>query len=111
MKAKPLYFTGSGYEPCEPDKATHLMFNTPGPFPTRIIPVMIGGTRKGTPCWTWNGSVDSPTIKPSVLTRGGSGVDGKVHVCHSYINDGKIQFLDDCTHEFKGQTLDLLDVD
>lgn len=32
-------------------------------------------------------------------------------VCHTWINDGKVQFLSDCSHEFAGQTLDLLDVE
>jgi hypothetical protein len=79
---------------------------------------MIGGRREGTPNWTWNGSVDAPTVRPSVLTKGSQGHtdnDGNRtitdHVCHSWINDGKVQFLDDCTHEFAGQTLDLLEVD
>jgi hypothetical protein len=110
MKAQPLRFTGSGYEPCDPKEATHLQLHMPGPFPNRILPVMIGGTRQGTPNWTWNGSVQFPTVKPSILTRGG-GDDDKNHVCHSFVNDGKVQFLDDCTHEFKGQTLDLLEID
>lgn len=109
MKAQPLRRTGTGYAPCEPAEATHLQLHLPGPFPYRILPVMIGGRREGTPNWTWNGSVESPTVKPSVLTRGGS-PDGE-HVCHSWINDGRVQFLDDCTHEFKGQTMDLLEVE
>jgi hypothetical protein len=31
--------------------------------------------------------------------------------CHSFVREGKIEFLNDCTHEHAGQTLDLLDVD
>lgn len=27
--------------------------------------------------------------------------------CHSFITDGRIQFLDDCTHALRGQTVDL----
>lgn len=117
MKAQPMRIPDgvSRYEPCEPKDATHLLLNLPGPIPTRILPVMIGGTRAGTPCWTWNGSVDAPTVKPSILTRGSGRAfkDGEYveHVCHSFVNDGKVQFLSDCTHEFAGQTLDLLDVD
>lgn len=114
MKAQPLIRIETGYKHCDPKEATHLQLHLPGPFPNRILPVMIGGTRDGTPNWTWNGSVESPTVKPSVLTRGGGRLcrDGKYieEVCHSFINDGKVQFLDDCTHEFAGQTLDLLDV-
>lgn len=109
MKAEPLVQTDSGYERCEPFRATHVRLNIPGPLPNRILPVMIGGRREGTPNWTWNGNVESPTLKPSILTRGGD-VDGE-HVCHSFVNDGRVQFLDDCSHEFAGQTLDLLEID
>ena len=31
-------------------------------------------------------------------------------VCHSFITDGRIQFLGDCTHELKGQTVELPEV-
>jgi len=109
MKAKPLRATPSGYEPCNSSDATHILLHLPGPLPNRILPVMIGGTRRGTPNWTWNGSIDRPTVKPSVLTRGGD--EHGEHICHSFINDGRVQFLGDCTHEFAGQTLDLLDVE
>lgn len=109
MKAKPIKVTDTGYTECEPHEATHIMLHLPGPLPERCLPVMIGGTRRGTPNWTWNGSVDKPTVKPSVLTRGGD--ENGEHVCHSFINDGRVQFLSDCSHEFAGQTLDLLDVE
>lgn len=112
MKAQPLRSIPSGYEPCSPQEATHLLLHLPGPLPNRILPVITGGCRSGTPNWTWNGSVDSPTIKPSVLTKGGvyEGDTYKEYVCHSWINDGKVQFLDDCTHELAGQTIDLLNL-
>lgn len=109
MKARPYKIVDGSYVLCDPKEATHIMLNLPGPLTTRILPIMIGGTRRGTPNWTWNGSVDSPTVRPSVLTRGED--EAGKHVCHSWINDGKVQFLSDCTHEFAGQTLDLLDVD
>jgi hypothetical protein len=28
-------------------------------------------------------------------------------VCHSFVVDGRIQFLGDCTHHLAGQTVDL----
>jgi len=32
----------------------------------------------------------------------------KVHkVCHSFVTDGNIQYLGDCTHELAGQTIEL----
>lgn len=106
MKAKPLKLTSSGYEPCSIEETTHLQFNVPGPIPTRIIPVIQKGTRAGTGCWSWNGDTEKPTIKPSVLTW----VNDRIR-CHSFINDGKVQFLSDCTHQYANQTLDLLDVE
>jgi Family of unknown function (DUF6527) len=109
MKAQPMRLGDGCYVPCEQSEATHVMLNMPGPIPTRMIPVMIGGTRAGTPNWTWNGSTESPTLKPSILSRGGN-IEGEI-VCHSFVNDGKVQFLSDCSHEFAGQTLDLLDVE
>ena len=59
--------------------------------------------------WTWNGSMDKPTYEPSQLTTYGDG--GKAglakYVCHTFIRDGYIQFLDDCTHALKGTTVNL----
>jgi len=109
MKAKPLIATDDGHKPCKPEEATHLQFNVPGPIPHRILRVQIKGTRKGTGNWSWNGDTEKPTIKPSVLTKLPH-ADGEIR-CHSFINDGKIQFLGDCSHEYAGQTLDLLDVE
>lgn len=112
MKAEPLKAVngGTGHERCEPSEATHVRLKLPGPYPTRIIPVTIGGTRRGTPNWTWNGDVDKPTLKPSVLTSGGK-ESPEMPRCHTWITDGKVRFLDDCTHKLASQTLDLLDID
>jgi hypothetical protein len=50
--------------------------------------------------WQFNGDVEKPTISPSILATGAG-------TCHCFIKDGKIQFLDDCTHALKGQTVDV----
>jgi len=106
MKAIPMILTTAfGYKECEPENATHLHLNFPSPAGRIIIPVMIGGTRQGTPNWTWNGDINSPTLKPSILTT-----NHKLR-CHSFVNNGKVQFLDDCTHDLAGQTLDMLEVE
>ena len=73
--------------------------------------------------WTWNGDLEHPTFSPSVLIRGNqwpkdeypeyhkpahrSVAPGDDTVCHSFVTDGRIQFLDDCTHALAGQTVDL----
>jgi hypothetical protein len=67
------------------------------------------------PRWGWNGSTDSPTFTPSILVRYPANPDAieefkewrTQRVCHSFVTDGRIQFLDDCTHALAGQTVDL----
>lgn len=63
------------------------------------------------PRWTWNGNAERPTFSPSVLVTydgADAGQDGAPpRVCHSFVNDGRIQFLGDCTHVLAGETVDL----
>lgn len=65
----------------------------------------------GQGAWEWNGDRDRPTLSPSVkVTYNGkdAGVDGAPPaVCHSYVRDGQIEFLSDCTHALAGQTVPL----
>lgn len=133
MKAVPLKFdVANGYVQTTPEQATHLKIRIPGPSGLIQLPVMIKGTRAGTGNWTWNGDTEKPTLKPSVLTQCGHFApqskqdEGcwckyyKEHPdeipafhcyrCHTWINDGKAQFLPDSSHEFVGQTVDLMDV-
>lgn len=55
--------------------------------------------------WQFEGTLENPTYHPSQLTRYG-GVKNE-RVCHTFIKGGMIQFLDDCTHALKGQTVPL----
>lgn len=57
--------------------------------------------------WTFNHDMEKPTIHPSLLVRYGN--EKGDQVCHSFVTDGKIKFLDDCTHELKGQTVELIE--
>jgi len=78
--------------------------------------------------WNWNGDIDKPSFTPSILAKQGHYAYNeprdkcwctynKDHPndpspftcqhCHSFITDGRIQFLSDCTHELAGQTVDL----
>lgn len=111
MKAKPVRLTPhDGYVECPIDEATHVSMNIPGPTGLLTLPVIRSGTRDGTGCWTWNGSTDAPTLRPSVLTQGYSELSEAPFRCHSWINDGAAQFLDDCSHDLAGKTVELLDV-
>jgi hypothetical protein len=57
--------------------------------------------RKG--LWSWNKNEEAPTFSPSILVWAS---DPSIR-CHSYVTDGKIQFLEDCGHALKGQTVPL----
>ena len=72
------------------------------------------------PRWTWNGDMDKPTFTPSINVRfehwvppfrpGTAKPENQTlvkDVCHSFVTDGRIQFLADCTHALAGQTVDL----
>lgn len=60
-----------------------------------------GDHAKG-PLWDWNGSIDGPTLSPSIMVHYGRQGAG---VCHSFVRAGKIEFLGDCTHPLVGQTV------
>ena len=64
------------------------------------------------PRWGWNGNVDRPTFTPSVLVTWSvppprEPDDPPDRVCHSFVRDGRIEFLGDCTHALAGQTVDM----
>lgn len=114
MKARPCKnVSGEGYVECPIEECTHLTINIPGPTEQLTLPVILKGKREGTGAWTWNGDINKPTLRPSVLTQGSKFNEKDETVkfrCHSWINDGQAIFLDDCSHEFKNQTLELLDI-
>lgn len=80
--------------------------------------------------WGFNGNLDLPTFTPSIFVKSGHYADGKTdncwcsynkehpdnpapfecYICHSFITDGKIKFLTDCTHELAGHTVELNDI-
>lgn len=78
-------------------------------------------TVDGSRGWTFNGSGDRPTFSPSVLVKGTVPITDEEHarimageavkptplVCHSFVTDGRIRFLNDCTHDLAGETIDL----
>lgn len=61
--------------------------------------------------WGFNGDLEYPTFTPSVLVRYGhlpdGGPMGTDPICHSFVTDGRIQFLGDCTHALAGQNVAL----
>lgn len=86
----------------------------------------------GRPRWGFNGDYERPTFTPSVRVRTGHYVPGhengpcwctyakehpedddsfKCSICHSFVTDGHIRFLDDCTHDLRGKVVPLPDPD
>lgn len=61
----------------------------------------------GPVAWKFNGDMEKPTFEPSLLIYGWKAPDGTMGQprCHLYVRDGQIQFLDDCEHGLKGQTV------
>lgn len=61
------------------------------------------------PLWGFNNDLEKPTLEGSILVRSGN-ADGPT-ICHSFIRDGQIEYLTDCTHKLAGKTVPLTDVD
>lgn len=88
--------------------ATAVMFWCPGCDGPHAL-----GIKPPGPVWIWNGSDAAPTFTPSVLSSYNGAdadmADGIPSICHSFVTDGKIQFLPDSTHHLAGNTVDLPD--
>lgn len=105
----------------------YVSFHCPGCECGHRIPIAGPGRN-----WQWNMSMIVPTFKPSILVTSGHYIQGhagkecwctynaahpdapsgfKCACCHSYVTDGKIQFLGDSTHKLAGKTVKLPDWD
>ncbi|WP_165418410.1 DUF6527 family protein [Dyella amyloliquefaciens] len=77
-----------------------------------VAPGMERSTHARPDLWTFNGDLDRPTFAPSLLCKSHrwDGEKQVPYVCHTFIREGRIQFLDDCTHALAGQTVDLPEI-
>jgi hypothetical protein len=55
--------------------------------------------------WEWNGSLEAPTLAPSIRVSYDFGPEHTPKVCHSVVTDGQIAYCGDCTHALAGQTV------
>lgn len=76
-------------------------FTCPGCGEIHAIPT------HGPKAWGFNGDLERPTFTPSILASCTWGEKQERRVCHSFVRDGQIQFLGDCTHALAGQTVAL----
>jgi len=65
---------------------------------------------EGPGAWGFNGNLERPTFTPSVLTTWTEGPQRIEKRCHTFITDGMVQFLADCTHALAGKTDPLPDL-
>ena len=69
------------------------------------------------PVWEWNGDLNNPTVSPSIRISYPANPNALEEFkewrlercCHMFVKDGKIQFLNDCTHLLAGLTVDIPD--
>lgn len=91
-------------------------FMCPGCKTLHVVPTGSGpGAR-----WAYGGNPERPSFLPSVLVRTGQAYLSSAPawkegdpplVCHSFVEDGQIRFLDDSTHGLAGQKVDLLEIE
>jgi hypothetical protein len=83
--------------------------------------VHVNGKRNASKAtWSFDMNLEHPTFSPSIFLKTGIYADPKwippdseSHwnvICHSFVRRGSIQFLNDCTHDLKAQTVELPDI-
>jgi hypothetical protein len=104
-----------------------IRIDCPGCKESHVVPV------EGPKAWGFNGNLEAPTLTPSILVTSGHFLSEhkegdncwctynaknkdnhspfKCTRCHSFVTDGKIQFLSDSTHSLAGQTVDLPEIE
>ena len=120
MKLSPVTEQGS-------DKVLGYMFECPGCGQSHAMWTNNSNKKCN---WQFNGNMEKPSFTPSLLVNYHTYPSGQVWptdeerdrmmkgekltmtpgTCHSYITDGRIQFLGDCTHKLANQTVELPEV-
>ncbi len=82
----------------------------------KMHPIAVTKKNRSGASWSFDGNFAAPTFAPSVNCRVNTPDMGKYYqsdipssICHHFVRGGRIQFLGDCTHALRGQTVDLPD--
>jgi hypothetical protein len=76
-----------------------------------LVRIPVEGSTSGETKWAWNGSLDKPTLTPSVKVTWDFGDPPATHnCCHFNVTDGVIHFHGDCTHDMKNQTIPMPEI-
>lgn len=103
-----------------------LRFKCPGCNSNHVVNITEAKQQR----WTFDGNYERPTLSPSVLVTVGHYISGhqsecwcdynRKHPddvcfecvrCHSFVRNGYIEFLSDCSHALAGQTVELPDIE
>lgn len=111
------------------DVLVAMAFHCPGCDNLHTVYVKAPSFAPARDTWSFNWDAERPTFSPSYLLNSHRWEppvtpanverwreapwkqEKKLYICHSFITDGRIQFLDDCTHHLRGQTVDLPDLE
>lgn len=86
-----------------PDGRTYLRIFPHGYAEPLELPVSTSeASGRAAGCWTWNGSLTAPTLRPSIKTW-----HADETVSHFWLSDGVCQYLDDSRDGFAGSSLPL----
>lgn len=88
-------------------KYTMLVFVCPGcqEFGGSGIHMLPVNTSVKKPSWKWDGNLDLPTLKPSIMTSRGT-----AEQCHSFLENGVFRFLNDSKHSMKKTRVEMPDL-
>ena len=86
-------------------KVDYYMFFCPGCKYEHTYPIFEDGSQ-----WLFNGDIELPTFTPSLLNATRDKDNNILSVCHLFVTAGKIIYCGDCTHELKGQTIELSNI-
>lgn len=88
----------------------YLTFRVEGIKVPTTIPVITKGSRENTNAWTWNGSLEKPTVRPSVKTQYMDNKSGEMVIIHYWLNNGICKCLGDCTDGNANKNIPLIEV-
>lgn len=91
-----------------------IRWDCPGCGASHVVPTT--GPNSWGKEWGFNDDLEHPTLTPSVLVHPHGilledGSVGQSPLCHSFVRNGRIEFLGDCTHALAGHTFDMNDIE
>lgn len=91
-----------------PGNDGYYQFMCPGCLELHVVP--LSTKKEPGHAWKWNGDVNFPTLTPSILVNKGKIFPDQLR-CHSFIKNGRIEFLSDCEHSLAGKIVDLMEIE